>query len=1217
MATAPVLPAIVLERLEDIADASLRGISYPKLALGDSVHDYWQERKTVAKDEDEEDEEAYDENKMVSVRGSITGLNTNVLRGVGFGGAIDDMNSIMRVLTEGRVTSTTANFERRLEAYFEEKYSPELYSNLTESITYDDILDDSRRAALLARYTASPRKVFILEISRASGAPRVKAYSPEQRQQIADFITTFMFGDALMPPKLTFDGKSGVVGHAYKPVSDVMCVMTPQYVGDSAPTSFNNLSGRNEFIFPGQTEMPIRSNYYTRGRYTMSYVNRGFSAQNLSGFSLRVNDFEMPFSTQTAQYTEGPSVNYLGDMIQEARAGRPISGVDPNKRGMFPIGKLLPPALARGIEEGIRGDTEGILYDLKRSGDHEQVLATIEVGRTYPRMIGVTGDILAALFYRLMKQSCILHVADKMYLYAFPRGGVAADPVEMARIRAERVQRLSSELEQLVVAGVNPTRTGIQLVIRPELRAALEAERANIVAALNGSYRPPKMRPADATNPVKSQIRNIVTGLIRIRLLNMIQQIDAIMATLTPVEVLLEGVEAAAVAGIPDIASEVINSRRVVATEALSADVVNQVYSPIIKAYGELEEQLGALNLKKAQRRVVSRAPTGEILNSPLVIDTGTVSYITADGVFAPIKSEIMNYDLSIYTDLYEKLLAVNGTILGRYRTGRGRGTIMNDFAKIELLRTIQDIQDSFFDTHGLTPSQSEIISRIINPNSIVIPAENVANIAFTNARYVEFFELAGMMGRINVILPEANRVGVVGAVGTVVVGGAIEDDISGGDSGSVMVGGAGDPQQYRDVSDLFRNVCFTSARFVESIYSNKYPELLFIACVNNAVGIMNKYSNERRHRLAKRFKPDARAAINSYLLNAVNVLDQLVPATNVELKGRIVALRDEISTMGETAEVEDAGMVGGVGEITRPNRTDVKGTSLGKKTPAQRRQEALDVAQRVRLEKMRETPYMDKLIEMERIFKIHSGIPETSTLQDIKVGIITRNPNVLFDVINEIISKPELGYQAIQLYEDVQTQWELGLSEIQNTTDYEYEAGITDAILSFLFNPVSTEGDPLAIRKNDIRGLYLTTTIGTTGAADTRLITLLLLAVLDSTFTSSDTGYLDDYIIDANTYYNFDNASEWNGRLSEFIYPYLFNIRVKLSDPGNRTRFSRGVTAVLAGGKIQHTRRNRKDGRRRSERNRRMKTARKRGAVNNRSLTARRQKTLRRQKVR
>lgn len=1146
----------------------LQASDYDDLAALDTFHDYWKERKTAntSTDEEEEDEEAPDENKMEYIRNSVLRLNQQwmIYNGVPGISTTDDVSAIIRRLTEGKVTSATANFEPRVQQYFEEKYADILNSNMRETITYDDIL--TRRAELEAKYSGEGTtggRIYSLEIVVGKNGKRVKNYSVEERRQIADFITTFMFGDVAMPPKLTFDAKAGVVRHIYRPVADVMCVITPQTVADSAASSLSQLEGRNEFVFPMGQEMPITSNVYTRNKYELAYVDNGFCAQNMSGFSLKFTakpgiftpptptpTVLMPFSTPTAQYTEGPSVNYLGSLIMSVSKSprQEFRDVQPSKRGMFPIGAMIQDRVAPAVYEHMRQELalsvnrEGLFYDLKRAGDHEQVNAVVELLKKYPRMMFVTIDRLAAVCARLRLVPTMFHVGDTINVFRLLTGQAPIDPAEVQRMRFQRIKQMSDEISEILTRRTLGTAGGFATVINPSIRDELGAERVKLTTARMGVFEPPKMKPSDRTDATKRQVRDIITGLIRLRMLNMIQQIDAILADMDRINSSLSTAGEVALQRAVAEAINAVNTRRVVPAASIADAEYTTIYAPIMEMYSKLEGSLNALNLKAIERRLVTRVAAGEGTDRSirLVLKLGTNDYIRAGtGIFTPVKTPILNYNYSDYLDLYEQLLSISRIYTQRYGAGRGRSSILNDFAKLGLTATIQTIQDSFFDTPGTAISRRDVVFRILNPNSVSIPDASLNDFGYTNRTYGEFISPASIFSRLDPILTGAG-LAPAPALAPVVVGGEVTEPVE----PTFQTGGAGDPQQYRDLSDLFRNICFMCGRFVDGLYSQMYPDLLFISNVENVEKLLKMYS--KTHKEQTHYGEDAHVAIINRLINTAVALSIIV--NNDEVKGVMIKLNT--STMR-----------GGVITTTKEmlsRRADVKGTAASNKQnaleSASERLKQQRKEERIRMARDRE--YREQLLTLIDIYKRYHGLSPALSIHDIKTTLKNSNSNLFFDITTRVTSTPSLLEQANALHEEILSEWELGLASIQVSTDYDYELKDTEQLITAGLTQTAPEGISVGLRTriNDIAGIYLT---GRT--VPPQLITILLFALLDSTLTSSSTGYLDDYVLDTDM--TFDNQRQWD-ILSNFIYPYVSNIRSKLEDPSDR----RPVPSVLRG---------------------------------------------------
>jgi len=400
--------------------------------LFDTLHDFWKERKTVNNDEEDDDDEPLDENKMYSLRFYLVefmykfiniDLNKKKLDQNNLSNYINDL---LKLLTNQNVTSVTSKYERSILKYYEQKsaISSSLFIDTKESITYGDIIHDwekwikngksGKLPSLWIKYQNAYGINNILEISPGDDTEYDSFGIVQQKNKeeiIGNFILNYMFPEFTLKTNIayiTFDAKTGVVGKVFRDMDNVFNLITPANISDSAPTSFKALNNRNEYIFPSKTNNFIfDSNFYTKkNNVKIQFNNNKFSDTNPYGFNLNINNYDIPFS---ATQKQGPSVNYLVDLILQNKNAKPKNS------NIIKINSLL--------DNNKTAVNQGLLLDLKRTGDYEQVNSAIEVRDTLnrPFVLFSTIDILCSLYARIKKQNNMLHVGESITLFRFPK----------------------------------------------------------------------------------------------------------------------------------------------------------------------------------------------------------------------------------------------------------------------------------------------------------------------------------------------------------------------------------------------------------------------------------------------------------------------------------------------------------------------------------------------------------------------------------------------------------------------------------------------------------------------------------------------------------------------------------------------------------------------------------------------------------------------------
>jgi len=296
-----------------------------------------------------------------------------------------------------------AKYERNMIDNWEQRLPTHLYSQSKESITYDDILANPE--AVKARFAANRGFCNILSIAPATGT-FFDSYTTAQRNTIADFILTFMFEQPQSLFGVTYDAGPVAVRKTFADISQGYTYIYPQNISDSAVTSFK--SKQNSFIFPADSQ--VKSNLLSSGMTRMVFQNRGFTQTNPYAFNW-VFSFppQSPTPPITIQFSseakDGPSVNYLLDSFENGVT----AATERKKPGMV---NLTP------ISELVKATKNGLLYDLKRSGDFEQVHASLN----NRECIFATIDHLCSFYARMLHKNCIWsnNASSEMILYRFP-----------------------------------------------------------------------------------------------------------------------------------------------------------------------------------------------------------------------------------------------------------------------------------------------------------------------------------------------------------------------------------------------------------------------------------------------------------------------------------------------------------------------------------------------------------------------------------------------------------------------------------------------------------------------------------------------------------------------------------------------------------------------------------------------------------------------------
>lgn len=399
---------------------------FPLLAAMDSIHDFWPEREraTSGQDADEDEEEVIDESRMAMAR---TRLVNAIQR---FTGRTEStVSDLLAAMTGGAIRSATSNFEPNVEAFLKSKI-PALNPQVSR-ISFDEILTKapwtSTDSASWLVYQAAIKSLGDgLEIY--PGDRRLKLMSESERNKIGFFLLAYLNPNQQPgtgpEPEFTFDAAPKDVDKILGGLNQTRNAIFPQNIADSASTSFSALRGRARYYPahpPGQSEQIYRSNVYSMNKFRLSIEDgvSPFSSKNRFDFKLkavRLPDGAFATAPFGVRATQGPSVNYLIDLLTRQRDAQPP-------------GKVLSLSTLFTLM-GEAGFDEDLLYDLKRSGDAEQVFRAL-IAKLMERMdiTLVTIDRLCSVLARLLGLPTIFHTLKGFFVFR-GEGGAALTPQE-------------------------------------------------------------------------------------------------------------------------------------------------------------------------------------------------------------------------------------------------------------------------------------------------------------------------------------------------------------------------------------------------------------------------------------------------------------------------------------------------------------------------------------------------------------------------------------------------------------------------------------------------------------------------------------------------------------------------------------------------------------------------------------------------------------------
>lgn len=512
---------------------------YKKLASFDTIHDFWKDRAKTTDDDDE----GISGDQLDFIQQSVASILTNsTLNPSSNQGSI--INSYLETNTDRVVSSATSNYERNIVSYFEKlpQYNNILGSQLKETVTYQDIINSwltwkedktiDHKNKIPPSWEALcgseqndrsiTHKVLELDFDSNTG-PDGQAFLMKNYNIVAYFILKYYYPkDDLKALYFTFDAKSGPIGKIFKGIDQVSNLVMPQNIADSATTSFSQFGDRNIFSFPKNdgNAYKVKSNIFSSSNTQIEFVEdgKGFNNKNPFGFKIKVNkEGQQIFFDFNKDVKEGASVNYLADLIYTYnKKQKSIKDVKPTKPQIVNISEGLDSILRNS--GGTRPNQEKwlaqFLFDLKRTGDYEQVIGSLwaQEGLGAP-VVFSTIDHLCSLFSRLIGKNSCLHYGQKLVLYRVPSGTI--DP---------SVQEAYTYYSKAKVAESYVNKVKIISIFTKEL----EELNQNIDNALDNGLFKSKNKKDDKYGGM--DLAKMIKELIRIKLLDIKSHVSEIIA---------------------------------------------------------------------------------------------------------------------------------------------------------------------------------------------------------------------------------------------------------------------------------------------------------------------------------------------------------------------------------------------------------------------------------------------------------------------------------------------------------------------------------------------------------------------------------------------------------------------------------------------------------------------------------------------------------------
>jgi hypothetical protein len=784
--------------MEDIINTQ-NGLSL-KTTLGvlDTIHDFFKERGKTAS----EDGEEVDDTKIEFIRNAMVQLISEKFPG--FAG-IADIGPIVQRLTltapgASFLTNASSKFEPGVVAFFEKTYPIELNANSKLQMSYEEILGLGAGNALLTGGALTAHiDAKITELDTLRGItdiliikPGRKSYhdlTQEHINSFARFILCYYFPrednhltyDA--NPRVTFDGKTGIVGKLFRDIPEVFNIMSPATISDSAPTSFSILNGRSEYLFPGGAGFTAESNIYTTGDFTISYVNKGFTNKNPFGFVIRIQhrtgpSVDIPFDNGAK---EGPSVNYLISLMQQAVAGANLSGAEKKKAVILRIGDYIRKNPALLEQFMVQINALGVSLDFKRTGDWEQAHALFVILTTiYKNSLFVTIDHLSCLRARMKRINSLFHYAENMTLYRFLTGA-APDP----RIAAIRTRCNQAKQELALINKIDR--------LFPEGRSNIPGQLRDYSGRLN-TYLSAVYPDAGAEDSPSRLAWKITTKLLRLRVYDMMQSITlpAEDLQLTPARYAeIKAYEAPLAAFIAAVEAN-INTIEDAAVPAQLPNITANYNAELaaLAAFDVTETKLEGATVIEINKDLTKAVAGGSLQFLPRCSHT------------------FFKYNAAPFTAFYNAVKSIDE--LGRKITS-GRRVSVDVFSllnKTEYFKSVDLIASQFANEGVAERVRTALDIDVSVPAGADMNAELIRRVGLIN----------GAVNAIYGTVPQLTELPAPPIGGNaVLVGGSRE---------FTQVGGAYPGQAY-DLSDLLRKECTAATTFIEQEYYRFYPNLV------------------------------------------------------------------------------------------------------------------------------------------------------------------------------------------------------------------------------------------------------------------------------------------------------------------------------------------------------------------------------------------------------
>ena len=366
--------------------------------------------------------------------------------------------------SNGGITAAS-QVEDQTVTYFETRYPIQLNCTTRLVISYRDIINaiaanpgvDINSDILNANNTLNPGGIYnVMEIDLSGDEDWDINFSPTEKKYIGIFILNFFFPppeaqpatNSSTPCYISFDAGSNMPDKIFGNMDQVMNLVTPLNIADSATTNVHLNGQRNYYYFPDEeTGFVFSSNIFTKFlNLSLRVIKTGaqqYGHNTRYDFSLDAALLGLVVGSTTfdKNHTSGPGVKYLSEIITNIRQNPPTVPVPANK--ILDIWGFITDVITAFVRAVVNASNissffnDALLFDIKRGGDWEQCNATKHANDDAPlgsptrgRSILCTIDRLCALYSRMIKQHTIYHYTTKLILYRFV---TEVDPIASAR----------------------------------------------------------------------------------------------------------------------------------------------------------------------------------------------------------------------------------------------------------------------------------------------------------------------------------------------------------------------------------------------------------------------------------------------------------------------------------------------------------------------------------------------------------------------------------------------------------------------------------------------------------------------------------------------------------------------------------------------------------------------------------------------------------------